>query len=405
MKLIREILYEKFSVDADPVHAMGIGEIPVEDLMIQILAIDRKHKKKISYIDARYSSYLEFVMKAKSLTKQHVRYLKKIVEEAGYLEFFNSTVKRDNENNIIYFYVQDQYKKLIINGDYRKRTRQLNEKFEEVSDPVKDLGVGIIPVYYYFYISTWAANILIDFKNPNHIKLLEWLQKYSTHNNFYSAEIQRVRRLCKKAGVIQEEDDGSIHVPEVTKESGPDIMLRVASTNDVEHLFDKGVYQEWVWNFNSVSLNPEDHFKRRSELRGKIKESLYEKFSEEGDPIKDLQIGHDAQMAKLNVKINWDLNPEDYPEDREVQIIDIITYKKYEFETKSHSFNQKPLHIKVSRIIHSGFDSKTYEEKEFYFATSDVGEPYEGKELEGAPTPEKALAKEKKWLEEYFDSM
>ena len=24
MKLIREILYEKFSVDADPVHAMGI---------------------------------------------------------------------------------------------------------------------------------------------------------------------------------------------------------------------------------------------------------------------------------------------------------------------------------------------------------------------------------------------
>jgi len=136
-----------------------------------------------------------------------------------------------------------------------------------------------------------------------------------------------------------------------------------------------------------------------------VREYIYEKFTDVSDPVKDLEIGHDAQMAKLNATISWDLNLEDYPHTYEDQIIDIVTYKKGEFKTESGSYNLQPLHIKVSHFIHSDFDSKDYKEKEFYFATSDVGESYENKELEGSSTAKKAFDKEKKWLEEYFDSI
>jgi len=139
MKLVREYINEKFSEDIDPVHAMGIGEIPVEDIMKQILAIDKKHKKKIAYINAKYLEHFEFVMMAKNITKQHIYYLKKIIKEAGYLDFFSFS-KRINHN--IFFSIKDQYKKIIKNNSYISIEHQINEKFEETTDPVKDLGIG-----------------------------------------------------------------------------------------------------------------------------------------------------------------------------------------------------------------------------------------------------------------------
>lgn len=138
MKVVKEILYEKFSEETDPIHAMGIGEIPVKDIMQRILVIDDKHKKKIAYINAKMTEHFEFVMKARNITKQHIRYLKKILEEAGYLDFFRFS-KRINHS--IFFGVKDQYKKMIKNDSYI--SRELNEKFDEISDPVRDMGIGM----------------------------------------------------------------------------------------------------------------------------------------------------------------------------------------------------------------------------------------------------------------------
>ena len=76
-----------------------------------------------------------------------------------------------------------------------------------------------------------------------------------------------------------------------------------------------------------------------------IDESVNEKFSEEGDPVKDMGIGHDAQMKKLNAKIGFDWSPKDFKNYTEDKIIDIESYAPGEFKTPAGSMNENPLFL------------------------------------------------------------
>lgn len=109
-------------------------------------------------------------------------------------------------------------------------------------------------------------------------------------------------------------------------------------------------------------------------------------FTEDSDPLKDMEIGHDAQMAKLNKSINWDWYPENYDYPCHEKIIDIIEYRDF--------------HIKVSHIMPSY--NKKWAEDNFYIPITDIGEPY----FEGPykfKTEEKALAGGKSALDNYID--
>lgn len=243
---------EAFKSESDPIHDLGIGVIP-----------------------------------------KFIKQLKKDANDEEDIEYaYEQTIRKFN-----YRYPGIDWQKIFdeLSED------ALNEKFKADSDPVRDLGIGVTRVYYYFYISGWAENIPIDFNNPNHIALLKWLQNNKSTNYFYANELQKCRRLCRKARIIQKSPDGKVYTPEMNKNSGPDITLRVASVNDPDHLFDKGVYQEWVWNFHDVSLNTEDHYKPWSEVKGKIKENVNERlgFTEDGDPIRDMGIGVQAHWDRL----------------------------------------------------------------------------------------------------------
>jgi len=172
------------------------------------------------------------------------------------------------------------------------------EKFSEHSDPVRDLGIGAVRVYYFFYISEWAENRLIDFNNPDHIKLLDWLKFHKAVNNYNSKELYEAKKLCKKAGLLYQDSIGDYHTPRMSRNEGPDIMLRVSSANSEDHLFDKGIYQEWVWNFYDISSDPADHYKTWAEIKAKLKESINEKFDDQSDPIKDMNIGEAGKFEK-----------------------------------------------------------------------------------------------------------
>jgi len=124
-------------------------------------------------------------------------------------------------------------------------------------------------------------------------------------------------------------------------------------------------------------------------------EGLNEKFSQESDPVKDMGIGHDEQMKKLDVNIRWDWKPDHSKGYFEDQIIDIVQYnKKYNYW------------IKVSKITRITPDVKNmnFKTREFYLATSNVGEPYDT-DPEGQKTPAAAFKREKNWLDGYIDSL
>lgn len=110
-------------------------------------------------------------------------------------------------------------------------------------------------------------------------------------------------------------------------------------------------------------------------------------FTEDSDPIKDMEIGHDAQMAKLNKKFTWDWDVKDYPHDYKEKIIDIIEHRGY--------------HLKIVHVTPNFFDYDVTDD--FYIAITDIGEPFIGDGPYKFDTPEKAIKSGKSSLDNYID--
>jgi len=118
-----------------------------------------------------------------------------------------------------------------------------------------------------------------------------------------------------------------------------------------------------------------------------VKEYINEKFTEDSDPIHDMEIGHDAQMKKLNKQFKWDWDVRDYPYSYDEKIIDIIEHRGY--------------HLKIVHVIPKFFE---YDETdEFYIAITDIGEPYYGDGPYKWKSPEEAIKSGKSSLDNYID--
>lgn len=115
-------------------------------------------------------------------------------------------------------------------------------------------------------------------------------------------------------------------------------------------------------------------------------------FTETGDPIKDMEIGHDAQMAKLDKQIKWDWYTKNYPFNNTEEIVDIIEYRDF------HLRITKVIPLKIVRDKKTG-DVVQY----FYVAIPDTGEPYTADGPYTWDTPEEALKSGKAGLDNYID--
>jgi len=140
----------------------------------------------------------------------------------------------------------------------------LYEKFTKDSDPIKDMNIGAKRIYYFFYVSTWAKDFLVDFDNIHHINLLKWLKDYNNIIALSPKEIRECRSLCKKAGIVERwMADNKLHVPLVSKYDGPDISMRESEVDDKEKWWGNPhrKYVNWA-NIKEISLNPEEHYKQ-----------------------------------------------------------------------------------------------------------------------------------------------
>lgn len=106
-------------------------------------------------------------------------------------------------------------------------------------------------------------------------------------------------------------------------------------------------------------------------------------FEREGSPLDKIGIGKKALMQKKAMEIDWDWTPG--PHQKE-EVLDVIHYPVPE---------DNGLYIKVSKISDPG-GSPTF------VAVNNIGEPYHA-DASFYDTPEEALDREKKFIDEWFE--
>lgn len=147
---------------------------------------------------------------------------------------------------------------------YVKLFEEFNE--EVVVKPNNKLEKGTGYPYAMFYLSTQATNIMIDFENLDHIKLIKMIanQESLSHGFLTPAEMSKGKRMFKK--ILGENVAYS-------KYDGADCTYRLTSTPNTD--LDDGK-QDWFKDGNKLMINYiewEDHktplHKWPNEFRGK----------------------------------------------------------------------------------------------------------------------------------------
>ena len=159
------------------------------------------------------------------------------------------------------------------------------------------------------------------------------------------------------------------------------------------------MYDDGSLAFDNPYVIPEDIKAMVRALYPKIrKTNESQNFTRKGTPMEKMGIGREIRLKQLNAEIGWDWDVKKYPDFTEEQVMDIFPYKK-----SPHDANQ--YFIKVSRLW---FIVSPDEIQRKYMITSNVGEDYplSGPELHKSESDiPSMIAGEKKWIDEYLESM
>ena len=130
MKFVKEILYEKFTDESDPIKDMGIGTRALLDKWMCSLY------GKI-YDTLSYTKDIEFIM-AQCITHNKpafVEYLLKKYNKRFNLQYKYRILAYAHKNNL------NEITEIVYK--HIRKKQNVNEKFTDESDPIKDMGIGI----------------------------------------------------------------------------------------------------------------------------------------------------------------------------------------------------------------------------------------------------------------------
>jgi hypothetical protein len=142
MKLVRENINEKFTQDSDPIHDLGIG-----------LYHKRNFNDERDIIDFLYD-HLPTIIKRKNIPKDIINDTKCWIKPKYHSNFDNFIVKyillkekkyhkRDSGEppiGTLHYLLHEKLKNLGYSV-----TGEVNEKFTQDSDPIKDMSIGLTP--------------------------------------------------------------------------------------------------------------------------------------------------------------------------------------------------------------------------------------------------------------------
>jgi len=151
MKIVKEILYEKFTEDSDAIQDMGIGFVAKIKKAIKEIVNDSEFGlgsiiSNISYINGKLICNTKFSIPSNAPYFQYIfskhgmaEYM--IFPAADTSHIFGTIQQNMNDSYEHIIQIKHRYKQ------YFKKALTLHEKFEEDSDPIKDLGIGKIDIH------------------------------------------------------------------------------------------------------------------------------------------------------------------------------------------------------------------------------------------------------------------
>jgi len=325
MKIVKEhIISEKFTEDSDPIHDLGIGYSELVKIWI-------KERNRIGRQSTELT-FREYFPKDKTTNEKYRSIIIMIIYYAfndligshsstEHQQIFNKAVKHATQSyptSVKGFGLSKLKKKAAYILNTRFDTRIiLNEKFTEDSDPIHDLGIGMISIYK----NLKKGDVLLLKKdlNTNKIYLKGY---YILIVDIYTSEVYL-------QGLTPTYDKKFSFLKFNNKEQ----LLSYYKDKSIKSQID---VQQWYMNFKN--------FKNWFEYIPESK--LNEKFIEDSDPIHDMGIGI----------ITWDT----------LKNGDILRVKKDTLQNRAHPINS---YLKILKIKHKSnnnisFSYFNYEDKE-----------------------------------------
>jgi ankyrin repeat protein len=295
-------LFEKFEEESDPIHDLRIG-ITLKKIRewakISLQKNNWRHEYagdinellwfsaaegKIDFVEYLLENGADIHYKRDyalrwACYKGHIEVVKFLLDSGADVHAFREdplrNAKQQGHNKIVEI-LKDHIKK-------QKLKESLNEKFEEESDPIHDLGIGI-----HYVIREWAKSI---------IEKEGWTESYVDSINdllWISAaygKINFIKYLLSKGADIHCKYDyplrwacirGQIEAVKFFLDAG---VNPNTYTSDIIH--DTPIHYAKKYHHDDIIKI----LKEYGAIDIDITESLNEKFEEKGDPIKDMGIG------------------------------------------------------------------------------------------------------------------
>jgi ankyrin repeat protein len=264
MKIVREILYEKFAEQGDPIYDMGIGIPQLYKDLEKRLREEFPH-----FVDGfDHATPERNYLKVNTFGKEYVKLMKKFFKDDLFFKF----VSLKGEH---YGPKKQYYTTLLRFKPKYNVTESLNEKFSEQGDPVYDMGIGIHPKLLKeirkFYFSVRPADK--EIKKQIGIDDYLWISAAFGKTEY-------VKALLNAGADVHTQDDWSLRR-----------AVAYNHTDIVEELLKHGANPHANNDEAIKSVQDGSRMDIHKLLTQYTEKKVNEKFTEDSDPIEDMGIG------------------------------------------------------------------------------------------------------------------
>jgi len=282
-KKVKESVNEKFTEDSDPIVDMNIGMMHQIKLWMKSINKSFENKHNALVYSARHGKldFVKYLLAAGADVHDNTDYALRYASYYGHTEVVKvllaagADVHAINYSAIQLAYINGHTKVVKVLKDHiakeRKVKESLNEKFTEDSDPIEDMNIGMM-----HQIKLWIESIGESFEDKDNALCI--CAEYG--------KTEFVKFLLAVGANVHVYNDYALRW--ASREGHTEVVrVLLAAGANVHAGIDYALRWASYYRHTEVVKVLKDHIAKER----KVKESLNEKFTEDSDPIYDMNIG------------------------------------------------------------------------------------------------------------------